>query len=110
METVNREFEYSPAEQKKEVAYDKKALPNPAEHVRLLEQRVNQLELVSEALWQIIRQAEHLEDDFLETVMNDVLMQVKQKKENSKIECSQCKLQIPSTHQKCFYCGTLLNK
>lgn len=77
--------------------------------VRNLQARVDKLELVCEALWEIVREKEKLDDvDLVERVtqidLRDGIYDGKKKK-TSVVECIRCKRKNSKRHTRCMYCG-----
>ena len=77
--------------------------------VRDLLARVNKLELISEALWEILQKETNLSDtDLIERITQIDLKDGKfdnKKQRISAIECNQCGRMNSKRHTKCIYCG-----
>ncbi len=80
--------------------------------VRELEFQVNKLELVTEALWRLLKQHTELtETDLIEMVSEIDLEDGRfdgKKAKKSYTDCPKCKRRISKDHPKCFYCGEVI--
>lgn len=73
-----------------------------------LKRQVQRLQLVCEAMWELLREEHNLEDQQLA----DRIQQVAKSQElNSRrtVVCTSCQRENASTIQKCLYCGELLS-
>ena len=77
--------------------------------VRDLESRVNKLELIAEALWEILKRETHLrETDLIELISEIDLRDGKfdgKKAKTTGVQCEKCDRMNSKRHSKCLYCG-----
>ena len=82
---------------------------NNNQRISVLENKVKQLELTNEALWELLKSHETLgtilSEGSLKAKIEDIAQQKEQMK-NAKAQCHNCGLQFPQSRDNCFYCGT----
>jgi hypothetical protein len=86
--------------------------PGTKATVRELENRVNRLELITEALWNLLQSKTDLsENDLLDAVTQVDLSDGRydrKKQRPTAIDCPRCKRKINKNHTHCLYCGEAL--
>ena len=74
-----------------------------------LESRMNKLELIAEALWEILKKETRLEEaDLIELISEIDLKDGKfdgKKAKTTAIRCAKCDRMNSKRHSKCIYCG-----
>lgn len=78
------------------------------QRIEALERKLDKMQLLTEALWQITKQANGLNQDLLQQVMEEVELQLAIRAKE-KISCPKCKRSLPKVKQNCFYCGAKLS-
>lgn len=82
---------------------------NNSSRLDILESQFDQLSLINEALWEILKKDKDLADkDLLKEVQEVVNHRVVRAK--SKISCDKCGMSNPSIKSSCIYCGNTLVK
>ena len=71
-----------------------------------LDDRINQVLVVTEALWTICRDRLGLTDDDLSQAIEDVLTKQEAKANAAPTACSSCGAKVPRDMLRCQYCGT----
>lgn len=74
------------------------------ERIRKLESKLNNLSLVTEALWTLLNKRTKLTNEDLATSIQEVV-QSRRTREETKLVCLKCKMQNSINHKKCMYCG-----
>ncbi len=86
--------------------------PGKASTVRELQHRVDKLELITEALWRLLKENTDLDEtDLLERVAQVDLMDGRYDRKKSKIsviECKRCGRKNSKRHTQCLYCGDVI--
>jgi hypothetical protein len=75
-----------------------------SDRIRKLEEKVANLSLLSESLWELLTKKTKLTNEDLAAVIPEVMQQRRQREE-TKLTCVKCKMQNAITHKKCVYCG-----
>ncbi|MEM0967376.1 MAG: hypothetical protein AAGJ81_14610 [Verrucomicrobiota bacterium] len=80
--------------------------------IRDLQQRLDKLEIVSEAMWLLLKEKTGLSDEDLiykvsEVDLEDGKLDGKKKKPSAR-ECHKCGRKNHRNHTRCLYCGELL--
>lgn len=75
-----------------------------SERIRKLENKLNNLSLVTEALWTLLNKRTKLTNEDLAASIQEVA-QTRRTREESKLICIKCKMQNSINHKKCMYCG-----
>jgi hypothetical protein len=75
-----------------------------SDRIRKLEEKVANLSLLSESLWELLTKKTKLTNDELAAVIPEVMQQRRQREE-TKLTCIKCKMQNSINHKKCVYCG-----
>jgi hypothetical protein len=74
-----------------------------------LENRLNKIELIAEALWNLLKDKTDLTDNDLMDMVTEVDLQDGQLDGKATkipfVECSQCHRKSNKSHYKCLYCG-----
>ena len=82
---------------------------NNESKVRDLELRVNKLELIAEALWEILKKETRLQEaDLIELISEIDLKDGKfdgKKAKVTAVRCAKCDRMNSKRHSKCLYCG-----
>ena len=82
---------------------------NSESNLRDLELRVNKLELIAEALWEILKKETHLQEaDLIELISEIDLRDGKfdgKKAKTTAVRCVKCDRMNSKRHSKCLYCG-----
>lgn len=74
------------------------------ERARKLEDKVANLSLVTEALWNLLNKRTRLTDEDLAASINEVI-QARKARDETRLTCIKCKMQNSVNHKKCMYCG-----
>lgn len=72
--------------------------------IKKLEEKVANLSLLSESLWELLTKKTKLTDEDLASVIPEV-MQKRRQRDDAKLTCIKCKMQNAINHKKCVYCG-----
>lgn len=72
--------------------------------IKKLEEKVANLSLLSESLWELLTIKTKLTDDDLTAIIPNVI-QKRRQREETKLTCIKCKMQNALNHKKCVYCG-----
>ena len=72
--------------------------------IKKLEDKVANLSLLTESLWELLIKKTKLTDDDLASIIPDV-MQKRRQRDEAKLTCIKCKMQNAINHKKCVYCG-----
>ncbi|NUM55528.1 MAG: hypothetical protein HUU46_17910 [Candidatus Hydrogenedentes bacterium] len=94
-------------------AADRSAQEDARARVRDLEHEVERLKLLSQALWELLREKLQVSDSDLEKRINEVDMRdgVKDGKMTTvALKCPTCSRVSSSKHWKCLYCGQEFEK
>ncbi len=82
---------------------------NSKSDLRDLELRVNKLELIAEALWEILKKETRLQEtDLIELISEIDLRDGKfegKKANTTAVRCAKCDRMNSKRHSKCLYCG-----
>ncbi len=74
------------------------------EHLRKLEEKVDNLSLMTEALWTLLNKRTKLTNQDLMASVQEVI-QSRKAHEELRLTCVKCKMQNSVNHKKCIYCG-----
>lgn len=88
----------------KRLLRDSQEVDEQAVRLKKLEEKVANLSLLSEALWELLTTKTKLTDDDLTAIIPTVIQKRKQREE-IKLTCVKCKMQNSVNHKKCVYCG-----
>lgn len=79
-----------------------------------LEKRVDELSLLSQALWELVRDHTDLKDEDIREKMKEIDTrggkEANHKINKETVACENCGRKILSSATKCFYCGTSRDK
>lgn len=75
-----------------------------SERIRKLEDKLGNLSLVTEALWNLLNKRTRLSDEDLAASISEVI-QSRKTREETRLTCIKCKMQNSIHHKKCMYCG-----
>lgn len=81
--------------------------------VRELEEKVDHLSLICQAMWKVLKSNFLLEEKDLAKIVRKVdLVDGKTNKKNTKspVKCIACRRMNHPRHEHCIYCGNLINK
>jgi len=82
---------------------------NNSSRLNILESQFDQLSLINEALWEIMKKDKGWTDkDLLKKVQEVVNLRVV--RAQSKLSCNKCGMSNPSIKSSCIYCGNTLVK
>lgn len=101
---LNPKFETLHDETKKLLRDTQNETDDHSSRLKKLEDKVANLSLINEALWDLLTQKTKLTDDDLAAIIPTTL-QKRRQREESKLTCVKCKMQNATTHKKCVYCG-----
>lgn len=86
---------------------------NSRERIRELEHQIGRLQLMNQALWELLRERLHLTDTELEAKANEVDLRdgiQDGKISDTALQCPSCGRVSSSKHWKCLYCGLEFQK
>ncbi|MCC6488282.1 MAG: hypothetical protein IT364_12355 [Candidatus Hydrogenedentes bacterium] len=86
---------------------------NSRERIRELEHQVGRLQLMNQALWELLRERMQLTDAELETKANEVDLRdgvQDGRMSDTALQCPSCGRVSSSKHWKCLYCGLEFQK
>ena len=82
---------------------------NSESNLRDLELRVNKLELIAEALWEILKKETDLQEADLIELMSEIDLKDGKfdgkKAKTTAVRCPKCNRMNSKHHSKCLYCG-----
>lgn len=89
---------------KKASKKNERAVENNSNRILVLEKSIEELSLMTESLWQLLKQ----ESNLSETDLADKIKYTFDKNEEEsklKQECGHCSQKIPLKEKRCYYCG-----
>ena len=81
---------------------------NNNEKIDQLEAKLDKLSLITEALWEIVKET-GVEESQLKSKIQQVT-DLKTAKKKEKLSCTGCGMTVPAVNVKCMYCGEVLGK
>ena len=68
-----------------------------------IESRIEKLSLITESLWEIIRESGVSEDELAEKI--SVVTSEKESRAKEKLDCAECGMKVSAKRKRCMYCG-----
>jgi len=90
---------------KKKTKENARAVESNSGRLSELEKKVEELSLMNESLWQLLKQETRLTDeDFDEQTR--LVHEKNIFESNMKVECTNCNQKLPLKETRCYYCGS----
>ena len=83
------------------------------EYIRMLEGRVDKLQLACQAMWELMRDMARIDEDRLLAKIQEIDLRdgkADGKMSSSGVACDGCQRPVHARHQKCLYCGKELTR
>jgi len=91
-------------ETKKKTKQNSRAVESNSERIRKLEGQFEELSLLTESLWQLLKQETKLDDSALNAKI-EYTFDKKKQEAKLKTECPSCAQLLPMKETRCYYCG-----
>ncbi len=84
-----------------------RAVESNIDRINKLERQFEELSLLTESLWQLLKQETNLFESDFDAKVESIFVQKKQEAK-LKVECLNCGQKLPKKEEKCYYCGEKL--
>ena len=97
------------SERRKQARETSRSEENNGARIDKLEARLDRLSLITEALWEISSTTMQITDEDLVNLISKVIS-TRDERRTQKAICTNCDMQVPTTMEKCMYCGSELSR